>query len=392
LGPVAAVAAGLHHTFSLQATDLCERHISASEVVQAVHHAEPAAWIEAEEAQRTEQELWATRIGYLVALPSSEQTQLGTGQGGAFNLSGMTSRHSTSQGSHRDVKTTASAPVGQDLNHCFLPGACLMGPEGPLQIEDLKKGQQLLALCSEEGFLVPSTIAVKRVDQLPARDRDLVTLSRSDNYASESSAISKELHGTGTFTTTADHLILAHHGEQSLWQPTRGDDVKPGTHQILLADHQGHHIKEVAVARADKAAMHCEVFELELENSAAAVFLAMNCPHGDILAVAVFGSLPRATMICHFKRTFLEIDCASGAGSSADAPKTCKSDPTHTADAPLIPFRTIHPPHSDSCKRGCKYFIRGKCRNGKLCNSCHDEAHLNDPVRVHRGRRRRQQE
>jgi len=51
------------------------------------------------------------------------------------------------------------------------------------------------------------------------------------------------------------------------------------------------------------SALHCEVFELELEVATAAVFLTtLVCCKGS-LGVAIFGSPPRVTMTCRRKRS-----------------------------------------------------------------------------------------
>jgi len=252
LGPVVAVAAGHWHTScGFQAVKRCKKHIPHLEVVQEVRHIEPAAQVEVEEAERTERELWASRIGYLATRAAAELTQVtGAASDETLNPSGMASRHSSSQSSQADIKTTLSAPVGQDLKRCVLPGSNLLGCEGQVQIEDLEAGQRLFALCREEGCLVPSIVAVKCIRCLPARDRDVVSVTWSwpeEGIALKPSAF-KEHHGTLTVTTTADHLLLACHVEQSFWQPLHADDLKPGIHHnILLAEHPDHQIKQAVV-------------------------------------------------------------------------------------------------------------------------------------------------
>lgn len=262
---------------------------------------------------------------------------------------------STPQTSDSEPTSAKSAPPAFSLPRCFRTGRRLLQANGAtVPVQHLAKGTKLRGLRGNNDELTYRTATVKAARVAPPRERTFAEVS---------------LTGIGdtALGLTSDHPVLVRCGERRVWMSELSGELHPRRHQLFLLSG----FDQVTLAEVQPPKLYtesCEVVEVELEDPEDAIFVEI----ADSMFAACFGTPPREPVDAVIKHGFIQVQAKSSATRST------MSDPSFAAPIARKLYRTISPPHDESCTTWCRYHLTGTCTKGVLCARCHHPDHKLD--------------
>lgn len=234
--------------------------------------------------------------------------------------------------------------------------------------------------CCENGRVSFQASRIRGVRVLPARERDVITISLK--------ALPLEPSATMQFSITAEHEVVVSDASMTSIQVVEAKTVQAGSLAVVATCNvNDSSTMLVKVESISSAVQMCQVIDLELEAVSQAVLLGLcdeqSGPLPSVFA-AVLGCPRWPEMRCEVRRGFLEV-CHGGVDAISDG--RASSEPPAAAPKPKAKvYRTVRPPHDEACNSWCRYHFAGACKNGPLCSRCHHRDHYVD--RNHAPRRR----